>query len=253
MIHEGERVDDLMIHEGERVDDLQRKGYRIIQNPKWFCFGMDAVLLSAWGQVKKGERVLDLGTGTGIIPILMEARYPGEHFTGLEIQSGVADMARRSVALNDLTHRISITEGDIKEASSIFGRASFDVVTCNPPYMDDTHGIQNPSAPKAIARHEVLLNFEDVAREASACLKPLGRFYMVHRPRRLMDLLCTLRAYKLEPKRIRMIHPFVDKEANMVLVEAVKGGGVLMHVEAPLIVYQDVNQYTEEVHRMYYE
>lgn len=246
-------MDEALLRDGERIDDLQRKGYRIIQNPKWFCFGMDAVLLSAWSSVKKGERVLDLGTGTGIIPILMEARYPGEHFYGLEIQSGVAEMASRSVMLNHLTDRITIVEGDIKEASSLLGRASFDVVTCNPPYMDDTHGIQNPSAPKAIARHEVLLNFDDVAREAAACLKPKGRFYMVHRPRRLMDLLCTLRAHKLEPKRIRMIHPFVDKEANMVLVEAVKDGGVLMHVEPPLIVYQEVNRYTEEVFRMYYE
>lgn len=246
-------MEEALLREGERIDDLQRKGYRIIQNPRWFCFGMDAVLLSAWSQVKKGERVLDLGTGTGIIPILMEARYPGEHFHGLEIQPGVAEMASRSVQLNQLSHRISIVEGDIKEASSLLGRASFDVVTCNPPYMDDCHGIQNPSEPKAIARHELMLAFDDVAREAAACLKPHGRFYMVHRPRRLMDLLTTLRAHKLEPKRIRMIHPFVNKEANMVLVEAVKGGGVLMHVEAPLIVYKEQNQYTEEVFRMYYE
>ncbi len=241
------------IHSFERVDDLQRKQYRIIQNPNWFCFGMDAVLLSAFAVVKRGECALDMGTGTGIIPILMEARTEGRHFTGLEIQTPVAEMAGRSVKLNHLEQKVSIINGDIKEASSIFGRASFDVVTCNPPYMDDQHGLQNPSEPKAIARHEVLCTFEDVAREAAACLRQGGRFYLVHRPRRLMDLLTALRKYKLEPKRIRFVHPYAEKEANMVLIEAFKGGGVQMHVEAPLIVYKEQNVYTDEVYRMYYE
>ncbi|MDO5411196.1 MAG: tRNA1(Val) (adenine(37)-N6)-methyltransferase [Lachnospiraceae bacterium] len=241
-----------LVYPYERVDDLQRKGYRIIQNPDWFCFGMDAVLLSAFAAVKPGETVLDMGTGTGVIPILMEARTKGSHFTGLEIQKPVADMALRSVHLNQLEEKVSIVNGDIKEASSIFGRASFDIVTCNPPYMDNQHGLQNPSAPKAIARHEVLCTFEDVAREASACLRPGGRFYLVHRPRRLMDLLTILRSFHLEPKRMRFVHPFVDREANMVLIEAFRGGGVQMHIEPPLVVYQDVNIYTDEVKRLYY-
>ena len=240
------------IYPYERVDDLQRKNYRIIQNPSWFCFGMDAVLLSAFAVVKSGERALDMGTGTGVIPILMEARTNGSHFTGLEIQKPVAEMARRSVKLNDLDEKVSIINGDIKEASSIFGRASFDVITCNPPYMDDKHGLQNPSEPKAIARHEVLCTFDDVAREAAACLRPGGRFYLVHRPRRLMDLLTTLRAHKLEPKRMRFIHPYADKDANMVLVEAFRGGGVQMHIESPLVVYKEPNVYTDEVYEMYY-
>lgn len=241
-----------VIYPYERVDDLQRKGYRIIQNPEWFCFGMDAVLLSAFAAVKPEEKVLDMGTGTGIIPILLEARDKGCHITGLEIQSPVAEMAKRSVVLNQLEEKISIVNGDIKEASSIFGRASFDVITSNPPYMDNHHGLQNPSAPKAIARHEVLCIFDDLAREAAACLKPGGRLYLVHRPRRLMDLLTGLRKYRLEPKRIRFVHPYADKEANMVLIEAVRGGGVQMTVESPLIVYKDVNMYTEEVYRIYY-
>ena len=242
-----------VIHPYERVDDLQRGGYHLIQNPQWFCFGMDAVLLSAFSVVKKGEKVLDLGTGTGILPILLKARTLGSHFTGLEIQEAVAEMASRSVRLNGLEESVSIVNGDIKEASSIFGRASFDVITCNPPYMDQSHGLQNPSEPKAIARHEVLCTFDDVAREAAACLRQGGRFYLVHRPRRLMDLLSALREHHLEPKRIRFIHPFADKPANMVLVEAVRGGGVQMIVEPPLIVYEDVNVYTQEVYRMYYE
>lgn len=242
---------DPVIYPYERVDDLQRNGYRIIQNPDWFCFGMDAVLLSAFASVKPGEQVLDMCTGTGVIPILLEARTEGSSFTGLEIQEPVAEMARRSVALNRLNEKVSIVNGDVKEASSIFGRASFDIVTCNPPYMNNQHGLQNPSAPKAIARHELLCTFDDVAREAAACLRPGGRFYLVHRPRRFMDLITTLRVYKLEPKRMRFVHPFADREANMVLIEAFRGGGVQMHVDPPLVVYRDVNEYTDEVRRLY--
>ena len=244
-------MSDVTIYPYERVDELQRNGYQIIQNPSWFCFGMDAVLLAAFAGIKKGGKALDLGTGTGVIPILMEARTEGSHFTGLEIQAPVAEMAGRSVRLNHLEDKVTIVCGDLKEASSIFGRASFDIVTCNPPYMNEDHGLKNPSEPKAIARHEVLCNFDDVAREAAACLKPGGAFYMVHRPRRLMDLLTTLRAHKLEPKRMRFVHPYVDKEANMVLIEARRGGGVQMHLEAPLIVYKEPGVYTDEVYRIY--
>lgn len=176
------------IYEDERLDDLQRNHYKIIQKPKRFCFGMDAVLLSGFAQVRKGETALDLGTGTGIIPILLEAKTQGQHFTGLEIQSEMAEMAGRSVAYNRLEEKVSIVCGDIKEASALFGEASFDVVTCNPPYMNQNHGLKNPEEPKAIARHEILCTFEDVAREAARLLRLGGRFYMVHRPRRLVEL-----------------------------------------------------------------
>ena len=159
------------LKENERLDDLQRNGLKIIQKTDGFCFGMDAVLLSGFAMVKKGERALDLGTGTGIIPILLEAKTEGEHFSALEIQREVADMARRSVSLNGLEEKIQIVEGDIREASQIFGTASFDVVTSNPPYMNDAHGLKNPDLPKAIARHEVLCTLDDVVREASRVLK----------------------------------------------------------------------------------
>ena len=208
----------------ERLDDLQRNGYQIIQKKDGFCFGMDAVLLSGFAAVKPGEKAIDLGTGTGIIPILLEAKYEGEHYTGLEIQDEVAEMAARSVALNHLEEKVSIVKGDIKEASRLFGAASFDVVTSNPPYMNDAHGLKNPDLPKAIARHEVLCTLDDVAREAAKLLRPGGRFYMVHRPHRLIEIITALTKYKLEPKRMKMVHPFVDKEANMVLIEAVRGG-----------------------------
>lgn len=239
------------LKEHERVDDLQRNGYRIIQRTDGFCFGMDAVLLSGFAMVKKGERALDLGTGTGIIPILLEAKTEGEHFSALEIQREVADMARRSVSLNGLEEKIQIVEGDIREASQIFGAASFDVVTSNPPYMNDAHGLKNPDLPKAIARHEVLCTLDDVAREASRVLKTGGRFYMVHRPHRLAEIITVLRGYKLEPKRMKMVHPFADRDANMVLIEAVKGGGVFLKMEAPVIVFKEPGVYADEIRDVY--
>ena len=237
--------------EDERIDDLQRNGYRIIQKKKGFCFGMDAVLLSGFAQVKEGEMAVDLGTGTGIIPILLEAKTKGRHFTGLEIQEEVAEMANRSVRLNHLEDRVDIVRGDIKEASRLFGKASFDVVTSNPPYMNDNHGLKNPDLLKAIARHEVFCTLDDVCREASLLLKTGGRFYMVHRPHRLAEIIKALKNYKLEPKRMKLVHPFIDKDANMVLIEAVRGGKSMMKVEAPIIVYQKPGVYTQEIYDIY--
>lgn len=239
------------LKEQERLDDLQRNGYKIIQNKDAFCFGMDAVLLSGFALVKEGERVLDLGTGTGIIPILLEAKTKGEHFTGLEIQAEMADMARRSVALNGLEEKVCIKQGDIKEASGLFGLASFDVVTSNPPYMNDSHGLKNPFLPKAVARHEVLCTLEDVVREAARLLKPGGRFYLVHRPHRLIEIITVLTGHSLEPKRMKLVHPFVDREANMVLIEAVRGGRSMIKVEAPVIVFKEKGVYTDEIRDVY--
>jgi len=204
---------------GERIDDLQRNGYRIIQDPKRFCFGMDAVLLSGFAQAGKGSRVLDLGTGTGIIPILMAAKTQAAQLCGLEIQTESADMARRSVFLNHLENRITIAEGDIKEAGEKFDAASFDVITCNPPYMISQHGLQNPDSPKAIARHEVLCTLEDVVRAAAKLLKPGGKLYLVHRPFRLAEIIVVLHDHHLEPKRMKLVYPFADHEPTMVLIE----------------------------------
>ncbi len=239
------------LREGERLDDLQRNGYRIIQNEKLFCFGMDAVLLAGFADVKEGGRSLDLGTGTGIIPILMEARTKGAHFAGLEISGTSADMAARSVALNGLGQKIQIIQGDIKEAGELFAPASFDTVTSNPPYMIGQHGLVNPDLEKAAARHEILCTLEDVVRAASKLVVPGGHFYMVHRPFRLAEIIRTLSAYKLEPKRMRLVYPFVDKEPNMVLIEAVRGGRPRMTVEKPLIVYERPGVYTREITEIY--
>lgn len=239
------------VYEGERIDELHRNAYRIIQKKDGFCFGMDAVLLSGFAAVKEGERALDLGCGTGIIPLLLEAKTRGRHFTGLEIQREMADMAARSVRLNRLQDKIDIIEGDIKEAGRIFGGASFDVVTANPPYMNDSHGLKNPDLPRAIARHEVLCTLQDVVREAAKVLRPGGRFYLVHRPRRLIEIITELAGYGLEPKRLKFVHPFADREAKMVLIEAARGGRSFVRVEKPLIVFRERGIYTDEINEIY--
>ena len=228
----------------ERIDDLMRDGLKLIQNTDIFCFGMDAVLLSTYARAGKKDRVLDMGTGNGI-------KNPGSTYSALEIQEGSAQLARRNVELNHLEDRISVVKGDIKEASTIFGEASFNVVTSNPPYMNENHGIVNPDSAKAIARHELLCSLDDVIREASRCLKSKGKMYMVHRPNRLVDIFDTMRKYHLEPKRMRLVYPYVNKAANMVLIEAVKGGNSQLIVEEPLIVYKTDGTYTDALLKMY--
>ena len=242
---------EILVLPHERVDDLQRNHYQIIQDPGRFCFGMDAVLLSGFANVRPGEKALDLGTGTGIIPILLEAKTGGEHFTGLEIQPESADMARRSVRLNHLEERIDIVTGDIKEASKLFGASSFEVVTTNPPYMIGQHGIRNPEDAKAIARHEILCDLDDILRESAKLLKPQGRFYMVHRPFRLAEIFCKMVEYHIEPKRMKLVYPYVDKEPNMVLIEGARGGRSRLTVEKPLIVYKEQGVYTDEIYDIY--
>lgn len=242
---------DVVLREHERIDDLQRNGYQIIQNPEKFCFGMDAVLLSGFVRVKPGANLLDMGTGTGIIPLLVEAKTQAGHISAIEIQEESADMARRSVRLNGLEDKIDIVTGDLREADQFFDAASFDVVTCNPPYMIGQHGLTNPNAPKAIARHEILCTLEDVVRTAARLLKPGGYFCMVHRPFRLAEIICAMTEYKLEPKRMKLVYPYIDKEPNMVLIEGCRGGRSRMTVEKPLIVFEKPNVYTNEITDVY--
>lgn len=223
----------------ERLDDLQLSGYHIIQNPKRFCFGIDAVMLTNFAKVKPGERVLDLGTGTGVIPILLSAKTKGEHFTGLEIQPESADMACRSVAYNHLEDKVEIVTGDIKKASELFGTSSFDVITTNPPYMLNQHGLKNATDAKTIARHEILCTLDDILRESAKVLKEdKGRFYMIHRPFRLAEIMTMMCQYKIEPKRIQFVHPYIHKEPTMVLIGGLKGGKSHVTVEPPIVMYQ---------------
>ena len=240
------------IKDYERVDDLHRNGYMLIQDPKRFCFGVDAVLLSGFATAKKGDKVLDLGTGTGVIPILMSAKTKAEHFSALEIQPESAEMAKRSVMLNDLQDKIDIIEGDIKKAAEIFKPSSFDVITTNPPYINFEGGLKNSYDPKTIARHEVLCSLDDVASAAQRLLKFGGKFFMVHRPHRLTDIMCVLREHKLEPKRIRFVQPYADREPNMVLVEAVRSGKPMIKVMPTLVIYNSDGTYTQETLDIYY-
>lgn len=226
-----------LVKDGERLDDLQLGGLELIQNPGKFCFGVDAVLLSDFVRVKPGETVLDMGTGNGIIPVLLSAKTQGSHFTGLEIQADTADMARRSVRYNHLENRIDIVTGDIKEAADIFRPAFFDVITTNPPYMLASHGLQNTDDSMAVARHEVLCTLDDILRESMRLLQDKGRFYMIHRPFRLAEILIKMNTYKIEAKRLRFVHSYVNKEPTMVLIEGVRGAKSRVTVEPPLIMY----------------
>ena len=253
MEHTWRQAGPVMLRDDERIDDLQRNQYGIIQRKGAFCFGMDAVLLSGFAVVKKGERMLDLGTGTGIIPILLTAKTEGEHFTGLEIQPESAEMAVRSVLLNNLQDKVTIDQGDVKNTEALYRASSFDVVTVNPPYMNDGGGLKNGFSPKTIARHEVLCSLEDVISASARLLAPQGRLYMVHRPHRMTDIMVTLRKYRLEPKRLRFVHSFADREPVMVLIEAVSNGRPMVKVMPPLVVYKDDRSYTDEIMKIYYE
>lgn len=241
------------LREGERLDDLQLKGLSIIQDPGRFCFGIDAVLLSSYARVNPGEQVLDLCCGNGAIALLLAGKSEASRICGLEIQEESADMARRSVALNHLEDRMEITTGDLKEAASYYAPSSFQVITCNPPYMAAGNGKASTADARAIARHELLCDFSDVARAVKKLLVPGGRFYLVHRPHRLVDIFASLRENKIEPKRMKLVQPYADKEPTMVLLECVRGGRPQLTVEPPLIVYEKPGVYTPELLTYYYE
>lgn len=243
---------DSLLQEGERLDDLQCDYLKIIQNPNMFCFGIDAVLLSAFVTPNTATHLLDLGTGTGVIPLLLSAKTNIDHIDALEIQPDMVDMAKRSVRWNQLENRITIHQGNIKEASALLGRSKYDVITVNPPYMTEHHGLKNPHLPKAIARHEILCTLEDVIRESHALLCPGGHFYMVHRPFRLAEIFTVMTKYHIEPKRLRLVHPYLNKEPNMVLIEGVRDGKSRIKIEPPLIVYDANQNYTQEILQLYY-
>ena len=244
-------MENVQIKENERIDDLQIKDYRIIQKTDGFCFGIDAVLLSDYARVKKKSKGIDLCSGTGIIPILMEGKYPLAYVEGLEYQEEFAKMAERSVKMNGQEEKVHIVQGDVRNIKTDYERESFDWVTCNPPYMTGEHGLTNPDYAKAIARHEILCTLEDVVSQTAAVLKDRGRFYMVHRPFRLAEIFQVLMKYKLEPKRMQLVYPYIDREPNMVLIEARKGGNSRITVERPLIVYEKPGVYTSDILEIY--
>lgn len=237
----------IKLQSGERLDDLERDGLKLIQHAEGFCFGVDAVLLSWFARAREGENVLDLCTGTGVIPILMTAKTAGKHFTGLEIQQEVADMAARSVVCNHLEEKVAIVQGDVKEASRIFGGASFQVVTVNPPYMAGGSGLVGGDYSKAVSRHEILCSLEDVVREGVKVLEPGGRLYMVHRPYRLADIIRLMLKYRMSPRRLCMVYPKVTGEANLILIEGIRGGNTQIRVEAPVILFDEEGRETSQI------
>lgn len=242
---------ETLIKENERVDDLQLKGLKIIQNPEGFCFGIDAVLVSNFSQIKKNGTVVDLGTGTGIIPLLVSGKSSAKKIYGVEVQDDVADMARRSVTLNKLEERIEIIHQNLKNIFDYLPKGIADVVISNPPYMPAGGAIVNPGSVKAISRHEVLCTLEDVMKTAAGLLKEKGGFYMVHKPSRLVDIIELGRRYKLEPKVIRMVHPKEGKEPNIMLIKCVKSGNPELRIMPPLYVYNIDGTYTNEIFDIY--
>lgn len=237
--------------EGERIDDLERGGLRLIQHRDRFCFGVDAVLLSWFARASAGENVLDLCTGTGVVPILMTAKTAARHFTGLEIQQEVADMARRSVSLNGLEDRVDIICGDVKEASHIFGGASFQALTVNPPYMAGGSGLVGGDYSKAVSRHEILCSLEDVIREGVRVLEPGGRLYMVHRPYRIGDIIRLMQKYRMSPRRMCLVYPKLSQEANLVLIEGIRGGNTQVRVEPPVILFDESGKETVQIRQIH--
>ncbi len=246
-------MDFSLLKPGERLDDLQCRNLHLIQNPDGFCFGVDAVLLAHYATqaIKKNAKVLDLCSGNGIIPLLLSAKSQADKLYGLEIQEPVWEMATRSVKLNHLEEKITMVHGDLKEAEQLFGRSFFQYITCNPPYKEAGSGILSATDTVTLARHEILCTLEDIIRVSSIILEPLGKLCMIHRPERLADILCLMRSYGIEPKRLRFIHPEAGKTATMILVEGTRQGKPRLFLDPPLYIYQKPGIYSEEINRIY--
>lgn len=236
------------LKKGDRLEDLQN-GYFIIQNDDYFSFGTDAVLLSHFVDLKKGERVVDFCTGCGIIPILLAARQQGAYITGIEIQQSLAKMAQRSVDVNDIGS-IDIVCGDIKKIQD-YVKYGVDAVVVNPPYEKADAGKHNENESINIAKREVMCTLEDVVVAANKILRTGGRLYMIHRTERLPEIMACMCEKKLEPKRIRLVAQRLGKAPNFVLVEARKGARQGAEVLPTLYVYAQGNEYTDEVKKIY--
>lgn len=240
-----------MLKEHERIDQLLWGGLRIIQNPRWFCFSVDAVILARLATLEREDRVVDLGTGTGVIPLLLSAREKNIRVTGLEITPEVVDMARRSIALNNLDSKIEIRLGDLREATLLLGRGKFNLVISNPPYGRAGSGRESVCPIKAIARTELKCSLEDVIREASGLLNSHGRFALINRSSRLTDIIFLMRKYRLEPKGLRLIAPLPGKAPNLVFVEGVKDGGQELTVYPSMFIYRESGKYSEEMEKIF--
>ncbi|WP_232699000.1 tRNA1(Val) (adenine(37)-N6)-methyltransferase [Brevibacillus daliensis] len=242
----------VVLYDSERIDDLLTHEIKIIQSHEVFCFSMDAVLLGRFATVPKRGKILDFCTGNGVIPLLLSTRTPFAKIEGIEIQERLYHMAERNVQINNLEERITMHHGDVKEAIEKLGASEYDLITCNPPYMPPITGKVSENDHRAIARHEIHLNLEDVIRVSSKMLKVGGKLTLVHRATRLIDITAYMRQYGIEPKRMRLVYPRVDAEPNMVLIEGVRGGKPELRISPPLIVYKQGEEYCEELYEVYY-
>ncbi len=240
---------DIELGAGERIDILDDKGYKIIQDEKLYCFNMDAVLISDFAKAKHKDIVLDIGCGNWIIPLLMHSRYQPECIYGVEITEASYDLAKRSVTMNKLEAEIELINDDAKNLSAHFPPSYFDVIVSNPPYMEA--GLRPDEESVSVARHEVKLSFDELAEQVARHIKVGGSFYLVHRTYRLVDIIASLRKYKLEPKEIRFVKPYAHKESNVFLLRAVRGGKTYLKALPDLVIYDDVGVYTEELKKIY--
>ena len=239
------------LFDGETLEDLQVGGLFLIQKRNGFRFGADAVLLADFAKDIASRKTLDLCTGSGIIPILLSAKTDTPEIYGLEIQESVYSVACRSVALNKLEGRVFIGLGDLKEADSIYGKRSFDLITCNPPYIKEGSGIQNPDSEKVIARHEILCDLEDVIRVSASLLAHKGHLLLVHKPSRLCDIICLMRENGIEPKRVRFVHKTPESEPSLLLVDGSFKGGNELRIMPPLYLYDKDGGETDELKEIY--
>lgn len=240
------------LYENERIDDLQYRGLKLIQNKNGFCFGVDSVLLSDFAkEIKKNSVVVDIGTGTGIIGLLLCKKTNLQKIYGVEIQKEVAEMAKRSIAMNDLEDKFEIINCDIHDIFDFLKPNSIDSIVTNPPYKKANTGLQNEEEKQLISRHEVKCTLEDIVEKSSKLLKDKGEMYMVHRAERLVDILCLLRKYRLEPKNIRFVHPKPNEKPNLILVKAIKFANPFLKIDKPLVIYEEEGKYTEEINRIY--
>ena len=245
---------EVKLNEDERIDDLQLKGLKIIQNPKWFCFGIDSVLLSDFvNNIKNNSFVLDLGTGTGILPILLCGKTNLKRVIGIEVQQDVAEIAKRNIELNNLKDRFNVINDNINNIDKYFGKNEFDVIITNPPYKKNNDGVKNENKQKLISRHEILATLEDFIKVASYCLKDRGSFYMVHKVERLVDIICHMRKYKIEPKRLRFVFTNEKSKPTLVLIEGVKNARPFLKIDSNIYIYNEDGEYTTQIKEIYSE
>lgn len=238
--------------ENERIDDLQYKGLKLIQNKNGFCFGVDSVLLSDFAKkIKKDNIVVDIGTGTGIIGLLLCKKTNLKKIYGVEIQEKVADMAKRSIILNGLQNKFEILNCDIKNIFEYLPVNSIDAIVTNPPYKKMDTGVKNEEEEQMISRHEVKCTLEDIIEKSSKLLKDRGEFYMVHRAERLVDIMYLLREYHLEPKNVRFVHSKANDKPILILIKSIKYANQFLKIDRPLVIYDENGNYTDEIEKIY--